>query len=239
MRSLLRTGFGALSLIAMAAVLGLTVNALRPNGLPLIRKPLRDTRATVSITENPAPVPAPTPSANPITPPTGNSEPPKTQQPTTGPSDHKKPPTALKPPPNKPNGKSETVKPSANKPVPKPPKKVEALFTTLQDAKTHFDDKSALFLDSRPLEDYEKEHIAGAVWLYYEKLDELYDRVLGKVPKDRLIITYCSDPECTSALKLADALVERGHMRIFIFLEGLPGWKEAGYPTATGKEPGR
>lgn len=114
--------------------------------------------------------------------------------------------------------------------VPKP-KKVEALFTTLADAKVLFDRKGAIFIDSRHKEDYELEHIPGAVWLFVEDVDKLYDEVLGSVPKDRTLITYCSDPQCGSAIKLADELVARGHTRVFILLEGLPGWKEAGYPT--------
>ena len=110
------------------------------------------------------------------------------------------------------------------------------MFTTLADAKECWDKKAGLFLDARPIEDFEHERIPGAVWLYWAKVDALYDKALGKLPKDSLLIAYCSDPECSTAIKLADALVARGHTRVFIFLEGLPGWTEAKYPTASGKE---
>ena len=46
-----------------------------------------------------------------------------------------------------------------------------------------------------------------------------------------MVVTYCSDPECTSAIELADGLVARGHKRTVILLDGLPGWNEAGYQT--------
>jgi len=115
-------------------------------------------------------------------------------------------------------------------------KSVQALFTTLDDAKSLFDRNAAIFLDGRPAVDYEAEHIQGAISLYTEDVDDLYGKVLGNVSKDKVIVTYCSDPECTEATKLADILATKGFTKVVILLEGLPGWKEAGYPTAKAKE---
>jgi rhodanese-related sulfurtransferase len=152
------------------------------------------------------------------------------------------------PPPAEPQVKTLSVaesKPPASKsksqepsdPIKQKKPKAEALFTTLADAKSFYDQKTATFIDARPIEDYEAEHIPGAISLYYDRVDSLYEHALGSVPKDRLIVTYCSDIECESATKLADSLVARGHKRVVILLEGLPGWKEAGYDTKIGKEP--
>jgi rhodanese-related sulfurtransferase len=116
-------------------------------------------------------------------------------------------------------------------------KKVEALFTSLKDAKMFYDERKALFIDARPIEDYEAEHVEGAISLDQEKLDELFVRALGKVSKEQLIVTYCSDPECSEAIKLADNLVARGYEKVVILLEGLPGWSDAGYPIISEKEP--
>jgi len=132
-------------------------------------------------------------------------------------------PTA-KQPPDSPTGSAKGTQ----------PKKIEALFTTLEDAKECFDKKSAVFVDARPEEDFKAGHIPGALSLDYSRIEELYDTVLGSMPKDRLIITYCSDPECQTAVKLADALVLRGHTRVVIMLEGFPAWEKAGYPVASG-----
>jgi len=110
-------------------------------------------------------------------------------------------------------------------------KRIGALFTTLPDAKALFDRKAAIFIDARHSEDYDLEHIPGAVSLFVEDLDKLYEGALGAVPKDRTLVTYCSDPQCGTATKLADALAARGYTRVLILLEGLPGWKGAGYPT--------
>jgi rhodanese-related sulfurtransferase len=165
MRNLIKLIPGCALIVAVAAVLGLTVNAVRPNGLPLIRKPLSHTRAFAN-------------------------------------------PTTHKP---------------------------EALFTTLKDAKDLYDRHAALFIDARTAEDYQAEHISDAVSLYFEDFDKLYGSVMQGIPKDRQIVTYCSDPECQEATKLADALTARGYTKVMILLEGLPGWKNAGYPTAPGK----
>jgi rhodanese-related sulfurtransferase len=118
----------------------------------------------------------------------------------------------------------------------KPPPAAEALFTTLEDAKLLFDKGSALFVDSRTHEDFKVEHVPGAVSLYHGSVDKLYKQVLGSVPKNRTIITYCSDPECKEATKVADELVKRGHSKVFILLEGLPGWVDAGYKTVKEEE---
>ncbi len=62
-----------------------------------------------------------------------------------------------------------------------------------------------------------------------------WNSVLGSVSKDMTVITYCSDPECESAIKLADTLTALGFTKVFIMLDGIPLWKEAGYPVASGE----
>jgi rhodanese-related sulfurtransferase len=151
---------------AVSCVLGLYVNAIRPDGIPYIRKPLKDQRSF--------------------------SQP-------------------------------QTVK------------AVQALFITLADAKKEYDKGDAIMLDARPIEDFRSLHIKGAISLYYEDAKSDRKNVLGPVPKTTTIITYCSDPECESAIKLADTLTTLGFTKVFIMLDGIPMWKEAGYPVASGE----
>lgn len=115
--------------------------------------------------------------------------------------------------------------------------KVEALFTTLEDARSLYERGDTVFVDARHREDFDVEHIAGARSVFVGDVDRLYEGALGDLPKGRTIVTYCSDPECGTAIELADALVARGHTRVFILLEGMPGWKDAGYPTESGGAP--
>jgi len=249
MRRVLEAITGICVLVGVATALGIASNALRSDGLPIIRKPLSETRAMVRKEQLMASVPIRVPqpkrathkvNKSPAAPADQMAVTPKTTEQTTGQLSLKKPqPLVVRdvaPAPQTVQSAEES-NPKANKPAPAP-KKIQALFTNLKDAKACFDSKSAIFMDARLAEDYEAEHITGALWLCYESVEEDYDKVLGQIPKDRLLITYCSDQQCASAIKLADAMVARGHTLVVIMLEGLPGWKDAGYPTTTGKEAG-
>ena len=249
MQQVLKVVTGACVLVGVATALGIASNALRQDGLPLIRKPLRETRAIVGKDQLMADAPVRARNPKPRVTRTGKSPvaqsipvvvAPKFSAQTARQSELSKPRvsvarTAASVSQTAQNPEKRESGAKQSEPV---AKKIQALFTNLKDAKACFDNKNAIFLDARLTEDYEAEHITGAVWLCYESVEEDYDKVLGQIPKDRLLITYCSDQQCASAIKLADALVARGHTRVVIMLEGLPGWKDAGYPTTTGKEAG-
>lgn len=245
MRRVLKAITGICILVGVATALGIASNALRQDGLPLIRKPLRETRAVVgkeqlmanaptlqSTKMNPLKVAVPhvvKPDLVAVASVTNKQRQAEPKKPVPVVASAAVPTPSVSPKPQK--------RGSEGKPQPAP-KKIQALFTNLEDAKACFDSKSAIFLDARLSEDYEAEHITGAMWLCYESVEEDYAKVMSQLPKDRLLITYCSDQQCASAIKLADALVARGHTRVVIMLEGLPGWKDAGYPTTTGREAG-
>ncbi|MCX6345479.1 MAG: rhodanese-like domain-containing protein [Armatimonadetes bacterium] len=240
LRSLIKLVPGIVAILLLATGLGLAFNFLSPNGLPLIRKPLRETRRFVTTSELIAQAPSHTTQASkpPIVMPKPEIAPPvKSQKPVLNdgqPSAPSTTPPKIAPPVTT---QIEEREPLVEKTPEQPKKKVEALFTNLKDAKTLFDKKTAIFLDGRPIEDYDAEHIPGSLSLFCEKVDSLYKKVLANVPKDKIIVTYCSDPECSEAIDLADVLVAKGYTNVVILLEGLPGWKDAGYPTAKSKEP--
>lgn len=149
------------AICVIACALGLSVNAVRPDGIPYIRKSLKDQRVFSS-------------------------------------------------------SKSTNV--------------TQALFITLEDAKKAYDRGNLTMVDARPIEDFHNQHIKGAISLYYEDAAGKWSAALASVPKDTAIITYCSDPECESAIKLADILTAVGFTRVSIMLDGIPAWKQAGYP---------
>ncbi|MGI6295225.1 MAG: rhodanese-like domain-containing protein [Armatimonadota bacterium] len=217
---------GAVLILLQAMAVGLGANAVNPRPLPWVRIPLSrthkmaDSREVIGV--NPQP---PVPAKNAAD---GSASTDQRQPATPNPAasgqrvdskmvDKPKPVREVLP-------KTQTSEPSAPR--------VEALFTTLTDAKATFDQKSAVFVDARYKDDYDLEHVQGAISLFVEDMDKLYDDALGSVPKDKTLITYCSDPQCGLAVKLADALVARGYTRVFIMLDGMLGWKEAGYPTS-------
>ena len=220
---------GAVIIILQAATLGFVTNSVRPDKVPLVRKTLVETHRTASKAD-----------IFPVA---------KNKQPQVVKPEEKAAPSTLSPPekmpliPPKPqpaksvsNVSLPTAKSKPEPSKPAQPKKAEALFTTLKDAKALLDSGQAIFLDARYSEDYNVEHVKEAMSLPAKDFESSYEAILGNVPKNMTIVTYCSDPECGTAVNLADALVEKGFTRVFILLEGLPGWKDSGYPTE-GKQP--
>ena len=59
---------------------------------------------------------------------------------------------------------------------------------SVDEAKQHFDAGSAVFVDARGEDEYEQAHIAGAIRLPDAPIASLVDTL----PKDQLIITYCT-----------------------------------------------
>ncbi len=110
----------------------------------------------------------------------------------------------------------------------------QATFITLADAKPMYDSGEALFVDARHELDYKEAHITGAKLLYYDEVEKHYPSAVGDIPKDKPIVVYCYDPECESAISAGDALVARGHTRVYILIDCLPGWEFAGYPVTRG-----
>lgn len=199
---------GIAGVIATAAVLALTVNALRPNPLPIVRKPQNTKRPYINSAklapksiEKATTVPAP-------------AKPKSVEAPSVTKTIQKKTPVSVQ--------KAAVVEKSTAP---------QAYFTTLTDAKELYDKSAATFIDARASEDYLAEHITGAVSLYNQDFNALYKDIMQNIPKDRAIVTYCSDSQCTEAAKLADALVAFGYTHVAIMQEGLPGWRGAGYPT--------
>jgi len=240
MKDLRRILIGAALIVVQAIAIGFAANAINPHGLPLIRKPLRETHRMASKQEvmptKPAPVAAvgekkaetkPTPSVDIKSEAQKSAEQPET--PVVA-SKEKAVPPQVKPAKPTIAANSTEVKPKVK---PKA-KKIMALFTNLADSKMLWDKKAAIFMDARHKEDYDAEHIEGALSLYLDELDKQYDGALGAISKDKTLVTYCSDPQCETAIKLADALVAKGHTHVLILLEGLPGWRDAGYPTTKG-----
>lgn len=91
----------------------------------------------------------------------------------------------------------------------------------------YFQSDSAVFLDARPVEDYLQGHIPGAMSVPIEKL---VPEQVAKIPRERLLITYCSDPDCHQAFDLANALLDLGFGPVLVFHEGMSGWRLANYP---------
>jgi rhodanese-related sulfurtransferase len=86
-------------------------------------------------------------------------------------------------------------------------------------------------IDVRPALEYEAGHIAGALSVPLEDLDER----LTDLPKNRPVVAYCRGPYCVYAIEAVERLRERGYDARRL-ADGVADWRRAGRPVAAGAE---
>ena len=89
----------------------------------------------------------------------------------------------------------------------------------------------AVLLDVRPAEEFAAGHIAGAVSVPLEELEER----LAELPADAEIVAYCRGPYCLLASRALELLRARG-FRARRLEDGLPEWRLAGLPVVAARE---
>lgn len=96
---------------------------------------------------------------------------------------------------------------------------------------------AAVFVDARSASEYAESHVAGAISLPFD--DVFRDPELAKKLDDRglPIVTYCGGDGCDLSRNLAFSLIEAGHKRVLVFLDGLPAWEKAGLAVNKGTQP--
>ncbi len=97
-----------------------------------------------------------------------------------------------------------------------------------------FNKKSATFIDARDQWDYSESHISGAINIPEFSFSK-DDSLLKKIPKNNLLIVYCSGDDCDISKRLTKDLVELGYTNVYVFLDGFKSWNEASLPTENGK----
>lgn len=92
--------------------------------------------------------------------------------------------------------------------------------------------KSApMVLDVRYAVDYRRAHIRGAVSVPYEKLDK------ADLPKNKMVVTYCSGIGCSLSNDAAIVLRRRGYKDVRVLEGGFAEWELKGYPVTRGEKP--
>lgn len=93
-----------------------------------------------------------------------------------------------------------------------------------------------VLLDARPMSDWQRSHLPGALPMpFYDGIDEL----VPHLPKDDTpIIAYCACPHAASG-RVVDALTAAGFTNARILDEGVLIWAGLGYPIALGSEPSK
>jgi mono/diheme cytochrome c family protein/rhodanese-related sulfurtransferase len=88
-----------------------------------------------------------------------------------------------------------------------------------------------VLLDARPLSDWQRGHLPGALPVpFYDGVDA----ILPHIPKDGTpVVAYCACPHAASG-QVVDALRAAGVKSAFILDEGVLFWAAQGYPIAVG-----
>lgn len=109
----------------------------------------------------------------------------------------------------------------------------QPLLITVDEASKIFEEGTALFIDSRPEEEFQEGRIKGAISLPLKKLEE-NPALFQDIPKDKLIVTYCSGVECDLSIDLGQKLASMGFTNVKIFFAGWNDWVQRGLPIETG-----
>jgi DNA-binding transcriptional ArsR family regulator/rhodanese-related sulfurtransferase len=94
--------------------------------------------------------------------------------------------------------------------------------------------RDVIILDARPANEYHAGHIAGAISV---PIDELQNR-LESLPTDKEYVAYCRGPYCVYADRAVE-LLRKTRRRARRLLEGFPEWRAAGFPIAQGDAPAK
>jgi DNA-binding transcriptional ArsR family regulator/rhodanese-related sulfurtransferase len=94
--------------------------------------------------------------------------------------------------------------------------------------------RDVIILDARPANEYHAGHIAGAISV---PIDELQNR-LQSLPTDKEYVAYCRGPYCVYADRAVE-LLRRSRRRARRLAEGFPEWRAAGFPIEQGDAPAR
>jgi rhodanese-related sulfurtransferase/DNA-binding transcriptional ArsR family regulator len=84
---------------------------------------------------------------------------------------------------------------------------------------------NVVIIDTRPANEYAAGHIAGAISV---PIDELEER-LKQLPKSKEYVAYCRGPYCAYADRAVEVLRRHGR-RARRLAEGFPEWKASGLP---------
>lgn len=101
------------------------------------------------------------------------------------------------------------------------------LYITRNELKRMMDEhKDFVLIDALPAEDFEREHIPGAINISLEDAD--FEQALREaVPEPhRDIVVYCAGPDRARAQLAAERIEALGYMSVYQFDGGKDDWRE-------------
>jgi rhodanese-related sulfurtransferase len=105
-----------------------------------------------------------------------------------------------------------------------------ASIISVDEAAALFSSKKAAFIDARPESKYNEGHIQGAISLPWHQAEEKFVDVLGNIPPEKTIITYCDGVTCDLCDKLAGFLCDLGFEQVRALVNGWTVWNQSNLP---------
>lgn len=83
---------------------------------------------------------------------------------------------------------------------------------------------SAIWVDARPDDEFERDHVPGAIQLNEDHWNELLPQFLEKWSPEKKVVVYCSTQSCNLAKEVARRLRNEAQLKNVFVLQG--GWEE-------------
>jgi rhodanese-related sulfurtransferase len=88
---------------------------------------------------------------------------------------------------------------------------------------------TAIWVDARPQEEFEREHVPNAVLLNEDRWNELLPQMLATWSPEKRVVVYCSSQSCGASREVARRLREEAGLRnVFVLGGGWEAWLTEG-----------
>jgi rhodanese-related sulfurtransferase len=85
--------------------------------------------------------------------------------------------------------------------------------------------ENVFWVDARSLEEYDADHVPGAVLLNLENWDQLFPKFLDQWNPDKKIVVYCGAASCGLSREVAERLRKNNIPSVFVLKGGWDAWK--------------
>jgi rhodanese-related sulfurtransferase len=89
-------------------------------------------------------------------------------------------------------------------------------------------DPGTVLIDARVPELFSRGHIPGAISLPLSRFDDLIGERTAQLQAARLLVVYCSGPNCNDSYELALKLWGKGFTYLLLYRGGIEDWLEKG-----------
>lgn len=83
---------------------------------------------------------------------------------------------------------------------------------------------NAIWVDARPDNEFERDHVPGAIQLNEDRWNELLGPFLATWSPEKKVVVYCSTQSCNLAIEVARRLRNEAQIKEVFVLQG--GWEE-------------